>query len=66
MMLATFLNLSTFSIAGYSTNDINMDGNAQYIGVNPNTPFILQNILADPENFLNLSTYQIIEQLPEN
>ncbi len=43
-----------------------MDGNAQYIGVNPNTPFILQNILADPENFLNLSTYQIIEQLPEN
>ena len=27
---------------------------------------ILQNILAHPGNFLNFSTYQIIEQLPKN
>lgn len=47
-------------------NDINMDGNSQYVGVDPDTPIILQNVLAHPENFLNFSTYPIEEQLPEN
>ena len=64
--LGNFLNLPTFSVTGYSTNDINMDGNTQYTGTNPDTPLILQNILSDLGNFLNLSTHQIIEQLPEN
>ncbi|QHI34706.1 hypothetical protein IMCC3317_00490 [Kordia antarctica] len=43
-----------------------MDGNVQYTGTTPDTPFILQNVISHPGNFLNFSTYQIMEQLPEN
>ncbi len=61
-----FLNLPTYVVTGYHSEDVNMDGNTQYAGTNPDTPFILQNVLVHPGNFLNFSTYQIIEQLPEN
>ena len=61
-----FLNFPTYAVSGYSTNDINMNGNTQYSGTSPDTPLILQNVLAHPGNFLNFSTYQIMEQLPEN
>ena len=61
-----FLNFPTFSVSGYTTDDLNMDGSTQYSGTNPDTPVILQNVLAHPGNFLNFSTYQIIEQLPGN
>ncbi|MEM6685242.1 MAG: fibronectin type III domain-containing protein [Bacteroidota bacterium] len=61
-----FLNFPTFTVNGYSNDDINMNGSAQYSGTNPDTPFILQNVLAHPGNFLNFSTYQILEQLPGN
>ncbi len=61
-----FLNLPTYVVTGYHSEDVNMDGNTQYTGTNPDTPFILQNVLAHPGNFFNFSTYQIMEQLPEN
>jgi hypothetical protein len=43
-----------------------MDGEIQYSGTNPDTPYILQNVLGHLNNFLNFSTYSIDEQLPEN
>ncbi len=44
-----------------------MNGTTQYAGAGVlDTPYILQNILSYPGNFLNLSTWQIVEQLPEN
>uniref|UniRef100_UPI0026146BB9 hypothetical protein n=1 Tax=uncultured Kordia sp. TaxID=507699 RepID=UPI0026146BB9 len=61
-----FLNFPTYSVSGYNTNDIDMNGSTQYSGTTPDTPFILQNVLAHPGNFLNFSTYPIEEQLPEN
>ena len=61
-----FLNFPTYTVSGYNTNDIDMNGNTQYSGTAPDTPFILQNVLAHPGNFLNFSTYGIQEQLPEN
>lgn len=61
------LGFSTHIVNGYDNHDVNMDGSIQYTGAPiPDTPFILQNVLAHPGNFLNFSTYQIIEQLPEN
>ncbi|MEJ6793328.1 MAG: hypothetical protein QNK89_11535 [Lacinutrix sp.] len=42
------------------------DGNCNYDDFVDDTPFILQNVLGHPDNFLNFSTYQIQEQLPEN
>ena len=36
-----------------------MDGNTQYTGTTPDTPFILQNVLAHPGNFLNFPTYVV-------
>ncbi|PTX61006.1 hypothetical protein C8N46_105162 [Kordia periserrulae] len=61
-----FLNFPTFTITGYNSNDINLDGNTQYTGINPDTPIILQNVFVHPGNFLNFSTFQIVEQLPNN
>ena len=61
-----FLNFPTYIVNGYNTQDVNMDGKAQYSGTSPDTPFILQNVIAHPGNFLNFSTYSIQEQLPEN
>jgi hypothetical protein len=43
-----------------------MNGETQYSGTAPDTPFILQNVLSHSGNFLNLSTYLIQEQVPEN
>ena len=59
-----FLNFATYTVNGYSNNDINMDGQTQYSGVNPDTIYILQNVINHPGNFLNFSTYQILEQIP--
>ncbi|MEJ6793341.1 MAG: hypothetical protein QNK89_11605 [Lacinutrix sp.] len=64
--LGNLLNLPTYVVNGYSSNDINMDGKTQYTGTEPDTPFVLQNVLVHPSNFLNFSTYQIQEQLPED
>ncbi|WP_420572893.1 hypothetical protein [Kordia sp.] len=61
-----FLNLPTYTLSGYNSEDLSMDGIIQYTGTTPDTPIILQNVLAHPGNFLNFSTYQIMEQLPEN
>jgi len=61
-----FLNFPTFAVMGYNIHDVNMDGTTQYAGTAPDTPFILQNVLASPANFLGFSTFSIIEQLPEN
>jgi hypothetical protein len=64
---SNFLNLPTWSVPGYTNNDVDMNGVAQYAGAGVlDTPYILQNILSYPGNFLNLSTWQIQEQLPEN
>ncbi len=64
---SNFLNLPTWSVTGYSDNDVDMNGITQYTGAGVlDSPFILQNILSYPGNFLNLSTWQIMEQLPEN
>jgi len=64
---SNFLNLPTWSVTGYSNNDVDMNGITQYAGAGVlDTPYILQNILSYPGNFLNLSTWQIQEQLPEN
>jgi Leucine-rich repeat (LRR) protein len=60
-----FLSFPTYSVTGYSVNDVNMDGIVQYSGTDPDTPFILQNVLAHPSNFLSFSTYQITEQIPD-
>ena len=64
---SNFLNLPTWSVTGYTNNDVDMNGVTQYAGAGVlDTPYILQNILSYPGNFLNLSTWQIQEQLPEN
>ncbi len=64
---SNFLNLPTWSVTGYTNNDVDMNGTTQYAGAGVlDTPYILQNILSYPGNFLNLSTWQIQEQLPEN
>ena len=52
-------------MSGYSNYDINMDGNTQYTGATPDTPKILQLVLSHPGNFLNTTTYEITEQLPQ-
>ncbi|MEM6721075.1 MAG: hypothetical protein AAF611_17230, partial [Bacteroidota bacterium] len=56
----------TFTVSGYSNNDVNMDGNVQYAGVSPETPLILQNVLDDPKNLFNFNTWSINAQLPLN
>ena len=59
------LNLLTFSSPGYFNDDINMDGNTKFSGVNNDSNIIKDNVLSFPLNILNLATFTIQETVPE-
>lgn len=59
-----FLNILSFPINGYNTQDVNMNGVVRYNGTANDIDHIRDIILGLSNNFLNILSFPLIEQLP--
>ena len=56
---------TTYQVAGYNDEDLNMDGNVTYAGATTDVTVITINVLLHPGNRGTFSlSFQIFEQLP--
>lgn len=56
----------TYSSAGYSNTDLDLNGNTKFVGTNNDTNVIRDNVLSHPSNGFGSPTYTIIETVPED